>query len=206
MPDAHEVIWDEGVGCARCRNKGVPFDGVVRLGSWEGELRRLVLGLKYSAWWEVADPLGRLLAMRMRPLLGWVQQPACIVPMPMPLLRRWTRGLDHAALLASSMGRGLGLPVRPLLTMKHGVLQARSTRSVRRRMGQHRVQFRHRRLFSPDLKSFQGSTIVLVDDVMTTGSTAFVAAKRLRSLNPRRLFLAVAAVSDGGDVDPARRP
>ncbi|MCH2149435.1 MAG: hypothetical protein MK095_08390, partial [Phycisphaerales bacterium] len=115
MPDAAAATGIDGSGCNRCRRGQVPFDGVVRLGIWEGELRQLVLGLKYAAWWEVAEPLGKLLAMRMWPLLGRNRQPAFVVPMPMPLLRRWSRGLDHAALLAASMGAGLSLPVHSIL-------------------------------------------------------------------------------------------
>ena len=170
--------------------------------SRQPELHKCVF---YAAWWEVAEPLGSLLAMRMRPVLGWVQRPAFIVPMPMPLLRRWSRGLDHAALLASSMGVGLSLPVHSLLAMKSGVPQARSTRSARRRMAHHRVQFRRCSLAKPDWRQYEGATIILVDDVMTTGSTAAVAARRLRELNPGRVFLAVVAVSDVEKPCPPRR-
>ena len=78
-------------GCHRCRNRDLPFSAVVRLGCLEAELRSLLLGLKYSGWWEVAQPLGRMLADRLRPVLGDSLHTSVIVPMPMPAVRRLVR-------------------------------------------------------------------------------------------------------------------
>ena len=185
------------IGCSACHSETTPFDGVVRLGRWDGRLRDLIIGLKYQRWWEVAEPLGRLLALRIKPLLHESISPVVIVPMPMPRLRRWHRGIDHARLLARCVSRCLQCPMACPLIMRRCPPQVSASRSQRKQAPLNRVQLRSRGSKGRLDGNFRGRAIVLVDDVRTTGRTAAAAARQLRRLGPSRLFLAVAAVSDG---------
>ena len=185
------------MGCSACRSEFTPFDGVVRLGRWDGRLRELIIGLKYQRWWEVAEPLGRLLALRIKPLLHESISPVVIVPVPMPRMRRWHRGIDHARLLARCMSRYVQCPMACPLIMRRCPPQVSASRSQRERAPLNRVQLRPRGSKCRFQGNFRGRTIVLVDDVRTTGRTAAAAARQLRRLGPSRLYLAVAAVSDG---------
>ena len=197
VPDSAVEHWVDASGCSRCRDDDQPFDQVVRLGEWGGRLRELILGLKYHGWWEAADPLGRLLAMRVRPLLLDPFGPVVVVPVPMPRLRRWSRGLNHARLIARSVSRSLRCPLASPLAMRPCAPQVSASRSQRRSASLDRIQWRKKAPKCPFQKNFHGATIVVVDDVRTTGRTAAAAARRLRTLRPSRLVLAVAAVSEG---------
>ena len=184
-------------GCRHCRESPTVFDGVIRLGSWKGRLRELVLGLKYHGWWEAAEPLGRLMALRLRPFMLETTGHVVVVPMPMPYLRRWDRGLDHTRLLAGWVSRSLGCQMRRPLVMKNGRPQAMASRSAREMAPFGRVRLRGNASKIGIQARYRGATIILVDDVRTTGRTAYAAARQLRMLSPARLILAVAAVSDG---------
>jgi predicted amidophosphoribosyltransferase len=197
VPDHALEKWVDALGCRRCRGRVRDVDRFVRLGRWEGRLRELVLGLKYHGWWEAADPLGRLLAMRLRPLLLDMPGPVVVVPMPMPRLRRWSRGLDHARLIARAVSRTLGCPLVSPLAMRSCSLQVSASRSQRQSASLGRIRVRRNASKARFQQYFRDATVVLVDDVHTTGRTATAAARQLRTLRPSRLVLAVAAVSDG---------
>jgi len=72
-----------------------------------------------------------------------------------------------------------------------------ATRSAREAASLGRVRLKKTALKIGIQGHYHGSTMILIDDVRTTGRTAFAAARQLRMLRPARLILAVAAVSDG---------
>ncbi|MAA53424.1 MAG: hypothetical protein CMJ41_10500 [Phycisphaerae bacterium] len=194
-------------GCGACRGRSPVFDGVVRLGDHRGELRTLIGGLKYRGHWEVAGPLGRMLALRLEDgvVPGRLLDPrrTIVVPVPMPLFRRFVRGVDHAALVARAVSCGLGCGYRSLLRQRGGRRQVGLGRNERIRGGtKGRRRFRVRR--SQGGSNLNGYTVVLVDDVLTTGRTAREAGRCLAGLRPSRIVLAVLAVAEPGGFRSAR--
>ncbi|MEX2548618.1 MAG: phosphoribosyltransferase family protein [Nitriliruptoraceae bacterium] len=89
-----------------------------------------------------------------------------------PARRVRARGRDHAVLLAGLLAEALGLPVRPLLEAVAG------------RDGRDRYRARH---------ALPGTDVLLVDDVLTTGATAWRAAAALRAAGAGAIHLAVLA-------------
>ena len=85
--------------------------------------------------------------------------------------RRTARGHDQAETLARILGRSLGLPVRKLLvreTVGHQTGQSRENRLVG-------VSLRARSMNTP-------STVLVVDDVVTTGATLHAVRRAFRSI------------------------
>jgi ComF family protein len=104
-------------------------------------------------------------------ILEKMDRPDALIPVPMHKRRLRKRGLDHALLLARALGRRAGLPVWEgrLRRVKNTPQQAKSSASSR-----------HTALAGAFLASGVGnSRILLVDDVMTTGSTALACAQTL---------------------------
>jgi len=100
--------------------------------------------------------------------------PATIIPIPLHTSRLRERGFNQAALLASDIGRVLGIPVALQALLRHttGPHQAELAAGARKS--------NIRGVFSGGPKVADlPAHVVLVDDVMTTGSTLSEAARTL---------------------------
>src|SRR5438270_4315474 len=159
FPPQCAVCDDVGSGlCERCfpsTSEAVRFRtrtlDVVALGTYEGALKRAVLALKDGRR-DVAGALGE----RLRPHL-W-HAPA-IVPVPTTAVRRLERGFDGCALLARAANEAA---VADHLVQTAGDAQRGRSR-VQRLAATGRFRWRG--------ESLCGRRVVLLDDVVTTGST-----------------------------------
>jgi ComF family protein len=157
---------------------------------YDGPVSRAILGMKFSGW----HGLGRHLAGAMvevavellpADVIGWV---------PLSRRRRSRRGFDQAEVIALDVARRLDLPARSLLRrVRDTAAQARKGGTERRRA--------LRDAFAPR-GSVEGH-VLLVDDVLTTGTTAASCAAALHRAGARRVSVLTAARSLGGPV-PAR--
>ncbi len=105
--------------------------------------------------------------------------PEVLVPIPLHFRRRWRRGFNQAERLAKFAAQELQLPCVPLLK-KHIHTQSQQGKTRRERKQNIQGSFSVR-------KPFNFHHIALVDDVITTGSTANEAAQALITLGARRV-------------------
>lgn len=163
------------------------FERVICLGPYDGLLRELILRLKQAAGEGVAEVLGQLWVEhsrdRLRELGG-----DFVIPVPLHWRRRWARGYNQSAILADCLARNLGLPCRPrwLRRIRFTPSQTEQSASTRR----DNVRDAFRACPHPALK---GRTVLLVDDVVTTGSTASEAARALRNAGAGQVVVAALA-------------
>jgi competence protein ComFC len=173
--------------CADCPPRAVDVARAPFL--YDGPLARAIRGMKFSGW----HALGRHLSGAMAEVAGDLRADVLTwVPLSRRRLRR--RGFDQAEVLARALTRGLDLPLDRLLA------RTRDTRAQARRLGADR-----RRALAgafTALKPVVGD-VLLVDDVLTTGSTAATCAEELKEAGAARVSLLTAARSLGGPV-PAR--
>ncbi|MCX2727712.1 phosphoribosyltransferase family protein [Thermomicrobium sp. 4228-Ro] len=106
-------------------------------------------------------------------LAHWQGAFSCVVPVPLHRTRLQERGFNQSALIARAIARTLALPMREeLVRVKSTLSQVGLTQADRIR----NVSNAFRWIGSP----LQG-TVLLVDDVVTTGATISAAAEALES-------------------------
>lgn len=141
--------------------------------------RSIAIRLKYGR--KVA--LARTMARFMAPLVKRDEQ-AVLVPVPLHRGRLWQRGFNQSALVASELAKATGLRADPhlLKRVKRTPALKGMSLSQRRRIvsGAFEVQ---------KSAELDGRTVVLVDDVLTTGSTANACAKALHKAGAEHVEL-----------------
>jgi ComF family protein len=185
-PFVDPAIATEG-GCVHCRGVKFHFNHVLRLGTYEGLRRELILRMKHASGQDLADLVGLVWAEAVADRLRSFG-PGVVVPVPLHWLRRWQRGYNQCEALAHALAGKLGWPCRSrwLRRVRHTPHQTRQTPSHRLTNVRDAFQVRSH-------CPVKGITIVLVDDVLTTGSTASEAARALRAAGARQVIVAVLA-------------
>jgi ComF family protein len=184
-------------GCVFCRVYPIRHDATVRVGAYEDPLRGLILACKYQGRTHVAPLLGRLLAERLA-ATPWADQVDLVVPVPLHWTRRCRRGFNQAALVAGAMTAAGGRR----LARRH-LLRVRATPHQRllpasERPANVRGAFALRRR-AEDLK---GKSILLVDDVMTSGTTVAECVRVLKKAGAAAVYVAVVATADYDEPGP----
>lgn len=161
-----------GDHCGHCRREPPPFARTIAPWLYAPPLDGLVLQLKGPGGTAPARTLGRLLAKHLQETD--TPRPDLLVPVPLHRKRLRERGFNQAALLCRQLSAVLAIPWRAdlLHKIREGVDQRGLNRRQRRR--NLRASFRCDPLPA-------GCRVALIDDVVTTGATAWEASRVLRA-------------------------
>jgi ComF family protein len=159
------------------------------MGSYDGELRDLCLRLKHerNAW--LAMWLSELFVEARRDVFCALPADTLVVPVPLHWWRQWERGYNQAEALAEGVAKQLKLPIRRLLKRVTGTRKLADL-GVTARGELMRGAFRARARASSRIS---GRTVLLVDDVLTTGATCGAAARALKQAGASRVVVSVIA-------------
>jgi ComF family protein len=182
-PPRCPTCWDSvdgGGACRGCARVLVhSLAGIRSPYQFDGGARRLVHALKYDGHSALAGPMGRAMA---RCLAEWGIAPDVVVPVPLHRSREARRGFNQAAALTRSVVQDSGLPAehRLLRRRRATIPQARAVDVEERRRnvaGAFAVE-------GPVV----GRTVLLIDDVCTTGATLRACADTLRAAGAARVY------------------
>jgi ComF family protein len=174
-----------GVLCRPCCGRERIIERARAVGEYEGTLRELIHALKYGRRRSMAASLAAQMRSRGAPLLDTADG---VVPVPLHWRREYRRGFNQARELA----RHLGLPlIDVLIRMRHTRPQVELAASHRRANVEGAFALRRRVLGKS--QSLEGLTLVLVDDVSTTGATLEECARVLKHAGASRVYALTAA-------------
>lgn len=177
--------------CGACQQSPPLFAKATAFGAYEGQLRELIHLYKYDRVLPAVGLLGGMLAGAIEKLSLPGSWPLLMVPVPLHSSKRRQRGFNQSEELARAALKKLGRPsiqlagkllVRERATISQiGLTRPQRAENIR---GAFRVVHR---------SSVEGQSVLLVDDVLTTGTTASECARVLRKAGAESVFVATVA-------------
>lgn len=173
--------------CGRCLRHPPAFDATLALADYAPPVDGLIVALKFGHRLEVAHAIGALLGRR---IARCTPADALLTAVPLAFERQRDRGFNQALEIARTAARVSGRALLPhaLLRVRHRPPQEGLTLDERRRNV--RGAFAAARRAEPQIA---GRALVVVDDVMTSGSTLDEVARTLKRAGAATVTNAVAA-------------
>ena len=184
-----DVSVSQNQVCPACQELRPHFDKAAAYGAYDAEVRDLIHLLKYEQVEPAAGVLGRMLAQAIHKL-GPIADSILVVPVPLYRSKRRQRGFNQAELIARVALKDktfrCELRADVLERMRPTVSQIGLTRAQRIENVRGAFRVSH-------LNRVAGRAILLVDDVLTTGTTASECARVLRRAGAEKVLVATVA-------------
>lgn len=165
--------------CDTCRETSPPYDGVRSLAYYEGVIRECVHALKYENNQSLGDTFSNLLA-ELITKENW--QIDTVVPVPLSIQRYNERGYNQSSLLGKPLAARLKIKFNPfaLKRIRHTPSQVGLSADERRQnvIG----------AFKAENGLVCGKSVLLVDDVMTTGATMIACAQAIKDAGAKTAY------------------
>jgi ComF family protein len=172
-------------GCQRCRGQRLSFDGAASAARYDGITRDILLRFKSGKNRIAGIPLANLLIDSLRNA-SFIQDITTAVSVPLSRKSLSERGFNQAEFLARRVAKAFQLPLRSsnLVKVKETAPQAQLTPTERRSNVKGAFTVKRPREFSD-------KTVLLIDDVMTTGATLSECAHALKKAGAREVYAAI---------------
>jgi ComF family protein len=164
--------------CAVCLAKPPQIARTRAAVAYDEVSRGLALRLKYGRKIAIAKTMARYMA----PLIEGHGGRALLVPVPLHRSRLWQRGFNQSAIVARELSRQTGLASNATVLRR-----VKRTPPLKGMSLQQRRRVVAGAFAVADRSAIDGRTVVLVDDVLTTGSTANACARALRRAGAARV-------------------
>jgi ComF family protein len=180
---------EDGPLCGMCRRVEPRFQRAVAFGAYEGALRDLIHLFKYQR----TRPAGKLLGHFLNQAASRLALPDSLVVTPVPLWpgKRQARGFNQAEAIAQaflSLQTAAGIQLDTSILVRTRETASQTGLSRRQRHANVRGAFA---VVGPE--KVKDRSILIVDDVMTTGTTAGECARVLRRAGAKEVFVATVA-------------
>lgn len=174
--------------CDDCTQVARLFNCGRGVGVYGGQLKEYILDLKYRGRWDLAEPLGELMGEFLKAHRELLPVDV-IVPVPLHMERLAERGYNQAELLARCLGRKARIPLSSANLVRTRATLPQKGLKLKERMGNMSGAFSA--LIPGDI---QGKSVLLVDDIFTTGITANECSKTLLLAGARQVKVLVLAI------------
>jgi ComF family protein len=173
--------------CANCAHRRLYFDAAVSAFRSRGIVRKIILDFKYKRQIHLRHLVASWLFAALEDHRLRRREFDLIVPVPLHPAKERDRGFNQAALLAGLLSERMSLPMRPVLErIRHTTTQTAFDRAER--MQNLHGAFRLRK--NANVRQLR---VLVIDDVLTTGSTLSACARVLRKAGAACIYAATAA-------------
>ncbi len=166
--------------CSACINKKYPFVKARAVGVYSGIVKEILHTYKYTGKRSLANPMARLMALEAIKNRDYLTCD-CISFVPLSKLKLKERGFNQAELLALELGKYLRIPTKSLLE-KIVETEPMAKLSREDRLKNLKGAFK-------SIGKIHGKNIILVDDVITTGSTITLCCKELQAAGANKIYV-----------------
>ena len=185
-------LASHGAPCPHCMGKGVPhYERIIRLGIFDDPLKHLIHQMKYHKRWALGEFLATRLFATER-AKGLLTETQAIVPVPLHFKRHVARSYNQADVIATKLARLNRTPVVHALRRIRNTETQTALQSHDKRVENVRGAFALRRA----ARHLRGKHVIVVDDVMTSGSTMLEVARTLKHAEPASLCAICLAIAD----------
>jgi ComF family protein len=179
--------YGETVACQDCSRFEPAFSGLRSGFVYRDVAREAVLSLKFEGVSAIAPRMASLMA---NVLADWSPPVETMVPVPLGWMRRRTRGYNQSELLAGEISRITELPVE-----RHALRRRRQTSPQARQRDAVSRRENMRAAFEAGPRPASGS-VLLIDDVATTGATLDACARVLLEAGASEVYALTFARED----------
>lgn len=173
--------------CANCEHRTLHFDTAVAAYRSRSLVRKLVHDFKYGRQRHLRYPLAEWLSETLNDPRLRDRRFDVIIPVPLHAARERERGFNQATLLAELLATKMAVPLRPVLErIRYTTTQTSHDRAERMENLQDAFRLRKNR----DVRELR---VLLIDDVLTTGSTLSECARVLKAAGAISVHAATAA-------------
>ncbi len=170
-----------GFVCGQCQAKPPAFDQTLAIFLFQEPIKSLIHAGKFARQWGIFNGLAEQFATFLPPIKA-----DCIVPLPLHRRRLGERGFNQALEITQWLAPQFDIPIKPQLLRR-----VRDTEHQARLSAQ--ARWKNLRSAFACQADCAGQTIIVVDDVMTSGASLQAAAKALKQAGARTVINIVLA-------------
>lgn len=167
----------------RCKTK-YSIDGLISAYRYSGPLRKGIKLLKYSRVRDIAPVLGDLVVQKLHGRELEIVQRSVIIPIPLHWTHQRRRWFNQSELIAQEIAKTLGFQVNTKLLIRSKQKQSQTTLKKADRLKNMKGAF----AIAQEKSLKVPNSIVLLDDVWTTGATSREAASVLKRAGVKKVW------------------
>ncbi len=184
--------------CPSCKNWKRPFDSVIALIEYKEPYKSRIHYIKFDTSGEAARFWTKIFLFLRKEKLQQLGADL-VIPIPMYVVRKIRRRINASDIIADEIGKALKIPVghRLLVRSKWTKRQAFLSPKDRELNVKGTFALSRKSFFRRNSRDITGQTILLVDDILTTGATCGEAAKILIEGGAAKVYVAVIGRGQG---------
>jgi len=171
--------------CSECKDTEIYFDGACSVFEFSGIVQSALHRFKFEGEVDMAEAFGLYMAKKLKERKWKID---VILPVPLHEKRMSDRGYNQSYLLSAEIGRECGIDV-----LDGALIRKRHTESQVSLPKFGRIHNVKGAFAMVDSKCIKGKSVLIVDDIMTTGATLNECSRILRESGARNIYCITAA-------------